>query len=76
MFLGAVKLGDNSNMDDRTRMKQIETQLQQVSAAMTKMQRRMGNLESSIGVGIDARIEQVMGRWRVESGEQGTLLWK
>jgi len=57
-------------MAEGTRMKQMESQLQQVATAMAEMQTRMGTLESSIGEWVDARIDQAMERWRGENREQ------
>ena len=61
-------------MADGTRMKQMESQLQQVATSMAEMQTRMGILESSVGVGVDNRITQAMERWHEENWEQSALL--
>ena len=55
-------------------MKQMESQLQQVTTAMAEVQNQVGTLKLSIGVGVDSRIDQAMERWRIESHEQSTLL--
>ena len=56
-------------MADGTHMKQMEAQLQQVTAAVSDMQIWMGGIESTIEVVVERRIEGATDRWREESRE-------
>ena len=46
-------------MADGTRMKHMEMQLQQVPAAMTEVQTRIGSIEDIIGVPVHRKLEAV-----------------
>ena len=49
-------------MADGTRMKQMELQLQQVSATMMDVQTRVRSMEESLGSVIDQRLEEITDR--------------
>ena len=47
-------------MADRTRMEQMESQLQQVTETMSKMQIRIGSMEGSIESVVENKLDNVV----------------
>ena len=51
-------------MADDTRMRQMETQLQQVSVSVAEMQGRMDSMEEKVGLSVDRKLDALAERLR------------